>query len=168
MPNRPRLRRAAFAALMSTYAILLPVGGAVVPLSGCTCTAVGALAGLRVDVALPPQVQGAYRIDVVTPEEVFVVEPRVGERGLACDSCRIEGGAWILDGLFIEGSTNLQLSLVDPAYTVGPASVTVRVSRDGALVDERTIQPAYERQYPNGKQCDDGRERYASQSIVVP
>lgn len=161
------MRIAAFTPLLAVMASPIPA----LTFPGCgVCTLIGYDTGLTVQVAVPAE-PATYRIEIAAENEALSMsfllsepdyEPLiVGPHWLAGERIQLANG---LGGPILEDTLDVVVARRnDPR---GPREASVRVFRDEALVAERTFQPRYEVDEPNGPGC--GKRFTAFASLTVP
>ncbi|MEJ7599651.1 MAG: hypothetical protein WKG01_17220 [Kofleriaceae bacterium] len=132
--------------------------------TGCMgCTQRGVLDGLTIDVTAP---YGAYRLDTTANGETLSVRFEITLERYFCDTASCHGSG-VDTFVSVMGTSRGFEVRVGSTRDPEPSTVELRVFRDQRLVLDTTIEPRYERVYPNGEDCDDGGD-VAYASLVVP
>lgn len=114
------------------------------------CTEMGCLEGVQLALESPLE-EGEYRFVVEADGWTVICDatfPLSKEIAFPCRSNGEEG--WVGD-LSLWGGEEPILTLHRT-----PKSLWLRVTKDDAIVHAGIYRPAYERQFPNGEECDSG------------
>jgi hypothetical protein len=123
--------------------------------AGCNDAAFAS--GLAIAVSIPPE-PATYRMDVEAEGETLRLTYDVGaDQFASCvDGCDAAGGRLVVDRVFSVGDQSQLVAQIRlRGEDIGPAKVTVRVSRADVLLAGATVEPRYETDEPNGRGCGD-------------
>lgn len=152
--------------LVSVLALFAPPATTLTS-AGCMCTLVGYENGVQIDIDVPPRTPASYQVEMEAAGDVLSLQYEVtADAGIRCvGECEATGDHVVVHESIRSHDEDLIVNVRTVDNEGGPKRVTVRLSRDGALLSEDTFEPRYETSEPNGRGC--GEHVFANVTVGV-